>query len=101
MKSKWLVEKAEALQQAADTNDTKTIYKGLKEFYSPQNRGTAQFIADDGEMVLKMRDETLHWFAQHLDQLLNVPGLVNEAALNELPNVQGITELNMSWVSRT
>jgi len=48
-----------------------------------------------------MRDETLNWFAQHLDQLLNVPRSVNEAALNELPNVQGIAELNMSGVLRT
>ena len=35
-KSQWWEEKAEALQQAADRNDMKAFYNGLREVYGPQ-----------------------------------------------------------------
>ena len=53
--------------------------------YGPQNRGTAQLYAEDGEKVLKTRDETrLNRFARHFDQLLNVPGSADRSTLDEL-----------------
>ena len=51
-KSVWWEEKAEELQQAADKNDMKAFYNGLREVYGPQNRGTAQLLDEDGETVL-------------------------------------------------
>jgi hypothetical protein len=86
MKSKWWEEKAEGLQQAADVNDMKAFYTGLREIYGPQKKGTTQLLAQDGVTVLKEKEETLNRFAQHFDQLLNVPGSVDKAVLDELPN---------------
>ena len=94
MKLRWWEEKAEALQQAADINDMKAFYNGLREVYGPQRRGTGQLIADDGVTILKDKDETLNRFAQHFDQLLNVPGTVDKAALDELPDIGPRAELD-------
>lgn len=86
-KSQWWEEKAVELQQAADQNDMKAFYNGLREVYGPQKRGSAQLIALDGVTVLKKKDEILNRFAQHFDQLLNVPGTVDHTALDSLPDV--------------
>ena len=53
MKSRWWEEKADALQAAADKNDMKEFYNGLREVYGPQYRGSNQLLASDGETVLK------------------------------------------------
>lgn len=87
MKSKWWEEKAERLQQAADVNDMKAFYNGLREIYGPHRKGTAQLLAQDGVTVLKEKEETLDRFAQHFNQLLNVPGSIDKDALDELPNI--------------
>jgi len=94
MKSKWWEEKAEELQLAADTNNMKAFYNGLKEVYGPQRRGTAQLLDKDGVTVLKERNETLNRFAQHFDQLLNVPGTVDNNTLDELPDIQADEDLD-------
>ena len=86
-KSQWWKEKAEALQQAADKNDMKAFYNGLREVYGPQRRGTAQLFDLDGITVLKEKDQTLNRFAQHFEQLLNVEGSVDQSALDSLPNL--------------
>ena len=65
--------------------------------------GTTQLIAQDDITVLKQRDDTINCFAQHFDQLLNVPKTVNKTASEELPdscadanleNAAGSTVLN-------
>ena len=94
MKSQWWEEKAEALQQAADRNDMKAFYNGLREVYGPQKRGTAQLFDVDGITILKEKDQTLNRFAQHFDQLLNVEGSVDPIALDSLPNLPPIHSLD-------
>ena len=86
-KSQWWEEKAEELQRAADKNDMKAFYNGLREVCGPQKRGTAQLLDQDGETVLTAKDETLNRFAQHFDQLLNVPGTVDQEALSSLTDM--------------
>ena len=93
-KSEWWETKAEALQQAADKNDMKAFYSGLREVYGPQKRGTAHLIGEDGVTILKEKDETLNRFAQHFDQLLNVPGTVDQHALNSLTSISTIDSLD-------
>jgi len=83
-KTQWWEEKAEELQLAADKNNMKAFYNGLKEVYGPTKRGTAQLLDHDGVTVLKDKDKTLNRFALHFDQLLNVPGTVDKDALNSL-----------------
>ena len=95
LKSQWWEEKAEGIQLAADKNDMKSFYGRLRDVYGPQKRGTAQLTALDGETVLKDKDEILERFAQHFDQLLNVPGNVDYTALNTIadrPTIQSLDE---------
>ena len=65
----------------------KAFYNGLREVRGPQKRGTAQLLDQDGEAVLTAKDETLSRFAQHFDQLLNVPGTVDQEALSSFTEV--------------
>ena len=94
LKSQWWEEKAEGLQLAADKNDMKTFYSGLREVYGPQKRGTAPLTALDGETLLKEKDEILNRFAEHFDQLLNIPGNVDYAALNTIADRPTATDLD-------
>jgi hypothetical protein len=84
LKSDWWEQKAESLQQAADVNNMKAFYSRLREVYGPAKRGSTQLIATDGSTVLQGRTEILNRFADHFDQLLNVPGLVDNEALGSL-----------------
>ena len=86
-KSQWWEEKAESLQQAADKNNMKAFYNGLREVYGPQNRGITQLLDQSGETVLTAKNDILKRFAQHFDLLLNVPGEVDQEALNSLKNM--------------
>ena len=74
LKSDWWEEKAESLQHAADKNDMKSFYRGLREGYGPAKRGTTQLTALKGTTVLQEKSEILNRFAEHFDQLLNKPG---------------------------
>jgi len=65
----------------------KAFYNGLREVYGPQNRGIDQLLEQNGKTVLKARNDTLKRFAQYFDLLLNVPGEVDQEALNSLKNM--------------
>ena len=84
MKSDWCEEKAESLQHAADKNDMKSFYRGLREVYGPAKRGTTQLTALEGTTVLQGKSEILNRFAEHFDQLLNVPGNLDDRAASAI-----------------
>jgi len=102
LKSQWWEEKAAGLQHAADRNDMKAFYRGLREVYGPQRRGTTQLNTMDGESVLQDKNEIIGRFAEHFEQLLNIPGNIDQVALdniterttiNSLDETPGIKEL--------
>ena len=84
MKSDWWEEKAESLQHAADKNDMKSFYRGLREVYGPAKRGTTQLTALEGTTVLQGKSEILNRFAEHFDQLLNKPGNLYDRAASAI-----------------
>ena len=47
-KSEWWEMKAEELQRAADRNDMKDFYSGLKEVWGPQTKKTVHLKSSDG-----------------------------------------------------
>ena len=93
-KSQWWEEKVEGLQQAANKNDIKAFYNGLRMVYGPQKRGTAHLMDQDGVIVLKDKDKTLNRFAQHFDQLVNVPGTVDKHDLDSLTDLPPYDDLS-------
>ena len=52
--------------------------------YGPAQRGTNQLAALDGTTVLQEKSEILNRFAEHFDQLLNVPGTLDDRAQVQL-----------------
>ena len=95
VKSDWWEEKAESLQHAADTNDMKSFYGGLREVYGPVKRGTTQLAALDRTTVLQEKSEILGRFAEHFDQLLNIPGVPDVGAASAIhvrPKVHCLSE---------
>lgn len=65
----------------------KAFYNGLREVYGPQNRETAQLLDQSCKTVLTAKNNTLKKFAQHFGQLLNVPGKLDQEALNSLKDM--------------
>lgn len=52
--------------------------------YSPQKRETALLATLDGETVLQGKNQILRRFAEHLNQLLNIPGMTDQNALGNI-----------------
>ena len=96
LKSQWWEEKAESLQLAADRNDMREFYQGLREVYGPQKRGTTQLKTLDGDSILQDKNQILDRFAEHFNQLLNVPGDTDQRALDKIsqrPTPNGLDNL--------
>ena len=96
LKSQWWEEKAESLQLAADRNDMREFYQGLREVYGPQKRGTTQLKTLDGDSILQDKNQILNRFAEHFNQLLNVPGDTDQRALDKIsqrPTPNGLDNL--------
>ena len=94
MKSDWWEMKAMALQLAADMNNMKEFYSGLREIYGPQLRGSTQLISADGATVLQEKEEILDRFADHFSQLLNIPGELDEEAKDNIEQKEIVTSLD-------
>lgn len=94
LKSQWWEEKAESLQLAADCNDMKEFYQGLREVYGPRKRGTTQIRTLTGEDTLQDKNQILGRFAEHFNQLLNVPANTDQSALDNIPQRTTVNSLD-------
>jgi len=94
LKSDWWEAKAEGLQQAADGNDMKSFYRGLREVYGPSRRGTTQLLSCDGHSVLQEKSQILDRFAEHFHQLLNVHDNTDITVLNCLQQRPAVSSLD-------
>lgn len=95
MKTRWWEEKAEELLTASDRRDMKAFYTGLRETYGPKPRGLIQLRDHDGTTVLQEKDKILERFSDHFNELLNIPGDLDEMArdrIEQRPVVQRLDE---------
>jgi hypothetical protein len=83
-KTTWWEAKAEDLQRAADRNDMKSFYTGLKEVWGPQTRGTVHLKSLDGTETLSDNRRVLERWSQHFETLLNQPGDIEPTALERI-----------------
>ena len=84
MQDKWWVEKAEAVQPAADRKDTKTLYKLLNEVYGPIRDSISPVRSKDGNVLLTdIRSNRNRW-KEHLSELLNRLSTVDMDVINQL-----------------
>ena len=82
--SEWWEMKAEELQRAADRNDMKGIYSGLKEVWGPQTKQPVHLKSSDGsEMFTDSKIVMARW-SEYFQKLLNIPGDIEPEVLENI-----------------
>ena len=84
----WYNNKAEEIQQYADSHSSKRFYDAVKTVYGPQTSGSRPLLNADGTQLLTEKQQILERWAEHFDQVLNRPSSINDEAIANLPQVQ-------------
>ena len=71
MKESCWATKAEELQTAADTNNIKAFYDGLKAVYGPSLKPTSPILSADGKELLTDENKILERWVEHYSAVLN------------------------------
>ena len=85
LKSDWWERKAGELQRAADSNNMKGFYNGLKEVWGPKKKGPVQLKSTDGMETFSDSKRVVARWSEHFQKLLNVPGDIDHEALDNIP----------------
>ena len=96
LKSDWWERKAVELQRAADRNDMKGFYSGLKEVWGPKKKGPVQLKSTDGMENYSDSKRVVARWSEHFQKLLNVPGDIDHEALDNIP--QRITKTSLGEI---
>ena len=73
------------LQRAADRNDIKGFYRGLKEVWGSKKKGPVHLKSiDEMETFSNSKRVAARW-NEHFQKLLNVPGVIDHEALDNIP----------------
>ena len=74
--------KAVELQKAADRNDMKGFYSGLKEMWAHTKKGSVHLKSTDGMETLSDNERVVARWSEHFQKVLNVSGDIDHEALN-------------------
>ena len=88
MQNKWLAKKAEDIQLAADCNNSKQFYDGIKAIYGPQSTGSSPVYDQSGTSLLTEKKDILHRWADHSNTILNRPSAISDEAIESLPQIE-------------
>ena len=83
--SDWGERKAVELQRAADSNNMKGFYNGLKEVWGPKQKGPVQLKSTDGMETFSDSKRVVARWSEHFQKLVNVPGDIDHEALDNIP----------------
>ena len=83
-KSEWWELKAEELQRAADRNDMKSFYSGLKEVWGPQTKQPVHLKSSDGLQIFTDSKSVMAKWSEYFQKLLNVPGDIKHEVLENI-----------------
>ena len=84
LKSDWWERKAVELRRAADSNNMKGFYNGLKDVWGPRKKGPVQLKSTDGmETFSDIKRVVVRW-SEHFQKLLNVPGDIDHEDLDNI-----------------
>ena len=81
---------------AADRNDTKGFYNGLKEVWGPKKKGPVHLKSTDGMETFSDNKRVLARWSEHFHKLLNVTGDTDHEALDNIP--QRITKISLDEI---
>ena len=82
------------LQTAADRNDMKGFYSGVKEVWGPKKKGPVQLKSTDGMETFSDSKRVVARWSEHIHKLLNVPGDIDHGALDNIPQRINKTSLD-------
>ena len=94
LKDTWWKTKAEELQTAADTNNTKEFYLGLKAIYGPKINAISPLLSADGKDLLFDEDKILQRWKEHFSEVLNRESSADPATINAIKQQKFIPELD-------
>ena len=84
MKSDGWERKAVVLQRAADSNNMKGFYNGLKEVWGLKKKGPVQLKSADGMETFSDSKRVVARWSEHFQKLLNIPGDIYQEALTHI-----------------
>nr|VZI47500.1 unnamed protein product [Spirometra erinaceieuropaei] len=87
--------KTEEIQGFADRNEWKNFFSAIKAVYGPQTKGTAPLLSADGNTLLTEKTQILQRWAEHFRGVLNRPSVISDAAIERLPQVETIVDLDL------
>ena len=85
MKSDLWERKTVELQRAADSNNMKAFYNGLKEMWGPKKKGFFQLKSTDGMETFPDSKRAVARWSEHFQKLLNVHGDIDHETLDNIP----------------
>ena len=85
MKNEWWMNKSNEMQGYADRNDMKNFFSTARALYGPSSLGSAPLRNKDGTRILKSEIEILNRWREHFQELLNRDPVIDESAINEIP----------------
>ena len=92
-KVRLLRKEGRELQIAADSNNIKGFYNGLKEVWGPPKKGPVKLKTKDEMETFSDSKRVLARWSEHFQKLLNVPGDIAHEALDNIP--QRITKTSL------
>lgn len=87
MRDLWLSAKPDEIQAYADKNDYKQFYEALNTLYGPQSSGSFPLLNSDGTVLLTEKTQILQRWAEHFEAVLNCPSVINDEAIDKMPQV--------------
>ena len=82
------------LQRAADRNDMKGFYNGLKEVWGPKKKGPVHLKSTCGMETFSDSKRVVVRWDEHFQKLLNVPGDINHEVLDNIQQLITKTSLD-------
>ena len=95
MKEEWWRQKAEELQNAADTHNTKAFYRGLKAVYGPSLSTSSPLLSSDGKTMLTEDKQILERWVEHYSEVLNRNSNVNFDTIHALPQRKVLSDIDV------
>ena len=85
MQNTWWSAKADQIQCASNTNNSKLLYNLLREVYGPSSSPVAPLRTKDSKLLLRDPKDILNRWQEHFDELLNRSSQVDEEFIRSIP----------------
>ena len=87
------------LQRAANRNDMKGFYNGLKEVWGPKKKGPVHLKPTDGmETIFFDSKRVVARWSEHFQKLLNIPSDIDHEALDNIALPRQASKRFQPWL---